>query len=34
VLQVESNVVTVKARQFVPLEARLGAEHAKGHNYH
>jgi len=32
-LQVESNVVTVKGRLFVPLDAHLGAEHARSHDY-
>jgi error-prone DNA polymerase len=32
-LQVESNVVTVRGRLFVPLDAQLGAEHARSHDY-
>ena len=33
-LQVESNVVTVRGRTFVPLDAHLGAEHARSHDFH
>ena len=33
-LQVESNVVTVRGRIFVPLDAHLGAEHARSHDFH
>ncbi len=32
-LQVESNVVTVRGRIFVPLDAQLGAEHARSHDF-
>ena len=32
-LQVESNVVTLRGRVFVPLDAQLGAEHARSHDY-
>ena len=32
-LQVESNVVTVRGRLFVPLDAQLGAEHARSHDF-
>ena len=32
-LQVESNVVTVRGRTFVPLDAQLGAEHARSHDF-
>ncbi|MCC7054862.1 MAG: PHP domain-containing protein [Gemmatimonadaceae bacterium] len=33
-LQVESNVVTLRGRLFVPLDAQLGAEHARSHDFH
>ncbi len=33
-LQVESNVVTVRGRIFTPLDAHLGAEHARSHDFH
>ena len=32
-LQVESNVVTLRGRLFVPLDAQLGAEHARSHDF-
>jgi error-prone DNA polymerase len=32
-LQVESNVVTVRGRTFTPLDAQLGAEHARSHDF-
>ncbi len=32
-LQVESNVVTLRGRTFVPLDAQLGAEHARSHDF-
>jgi DNA polymerase III alpha subunit len=32
-LQVESNVVTLRGRTFVPLDAKLGAEHARSHDF-
>ncbi len=32
-LQVESNVVTLRGRIFVPLDAQLGAEHARSHDF-
>ena len=32
-LQVESNVVTVRGRLFVPLDVQLGAEHARSHDF-
>ena len=33
-LQVESNVVTLRGRTFTPLDAKVGAEHARSHDYH
>jgi DNA polymerase III alpha subunit len=33
VLQIEQKVVNVRGRQFRALEAPVGAEHAKGHNF-
>jgi error-prone DNA polymerase len=33
-LQVESNVVTLRGRIFTPLDAHLGAEHARSHDFH
>ncbi|MBC7561627.1 MAG: PHP domain-containing protein [Gemmatimonadaceae bacterium] len=32
-LQVESNVVTLRGRLFVPLDAQLGAEHVRSHDF-
>ena len=32
-LQVESNVVTLRGRLFVPLDVQLGAEHARSHDF-
>jgi error-prone DNA polymerase len=32
-LQVESNVVTLRGRTFIPLDAQLGAEHARSHDF-
>ena len=32
-LQVESNVVTLRGRVFMPLDAQLGAEHARSHDF-
>ena len=32
-LQVESNVVTLRGRLFVPLVAQIGAEHVRSHDF-
>jgi error-prone DNA polymerase len=34
VLQVESRVVNIRARTFRALEAPVGAEHARSHDFH
>jgi hypothetical protein len=34
VLQVEQNVVNVRAQQFRALQAAVGAEFAKRHDFH
>ena len=34
VLQVEQSVVNIRAKQFRALQAAVGAEFARGHNYH
>jgi error-prone DNA polymerase len=34
ILQVEQNVVNIRAKQFRALEAAVGAEFARGHDFH